>query len=60
MENLKPSDDLAGLRKFLKALELNTKSFRAGVDVTKQEIHFLKLQIALLEKVLARPEDGDA
>jgi hypothetical protein len=51
---------LAGIRKFLKALESGTKIIRGGADVTAQEIHFLKLEIAYLEKVVAGTNDDNA
>ena len=59
MQELDPKDELAGLRKFLKALESGTKIIRAGADVTAQEIHFLKLEITYLEKVLAAAKDDN-
>jgi hypothetical protein len=60
MQDLEPKDELAGIRKFLKALESGTKIIRGGADVTAQEIHFLKLEIAYLEKVVAGTNDDNA
>jgi hypothetical protein len=48
------TDELAGLRRFLKAFETNTTIRRRGVDVTREEIDILKREIAHLESILAR------
>ena len=50
-----PSEELAGLRQLLKALESGSMTMRQnGQDVTKRELDKLKPDIAFLEKVLAR------
>lgn len=59
MESAK--DELAGLRKFLAALEdPRTEYRRNGVDIKPREIEILKREIAHLESIVARPRRGNA
>jgi hypothetical protein len=60
LDELRPADELVGLRRFLERLEsAKTTLFRDNVDVTESEISILKREIANLERVFAnkrRPE----
>jgi hypothetical protein len=48
-----PVDDLAGLRQFLNRLETRYLRLRRNqIDVTKDEVRNLKLEIARLERIL--------
>jgi hypothetical protein len=61
MDEQRPSatDELAGLRQFLKRLESGELRLSRGqLDVTQDEIAVLKREIAFLEKVIARNRGG--
>jgi len=52
-------DELAGLRRLLRALEHEGMTIRQhGRDVTKEEAAKLRQDIAYLETILAKPENG--
>jgi hypothetical protein len=54
-----PDDELAGLRRFLDALETGSmKLLRNNKDVTQEEVAKLKPDIEYLESVLARIRSG--
>jgi hypothetical protein len=59
MDHPHPDDELAGLRKFLKALETGDLTIsRKGVDISQDEIVVIKRDIAFLEKIIARNKAG--
>jgi hypothetical protein len=50
-----PTDELAGLRLFLEALESPTTTYtRGGVDIKPREVEVLRKEIAYLGQCLAR------
>jgi hypothetical protein len=54
-----PDDELAGLRRFLDALETGSmKLLQNNKDVTQEEVAKLKPDIEYLESVLARIRSG--
>ena len=55
MDELRPADELVGLRRFLERLELvETTLQRNHVDVTDSEISILKREIVHLERIFAK------
>ena len=59
MDELRSSDELIGLRRFLERLESSrTTLFRNQVDVTESEISILRHEIAYLERVFANNRSG--
>ena len=55
MEKLSPAEELARLRQLVQSLEGGAKIFRAGQNITQDELRILRLEIAFLEKSITEP-----